>query len=63
MYINVWDNFSNDRSLFNGNGLHLNRIGKARLGRILDEGVKYKLIRNNTQLPKRMAQTVQTSRR
>ena len=38
MYIDVWDHFSNDRSmfacLFNRDGLHLNRVGKARLGRV-----------------------------
>ena len=38
--------FINDRSLFSGDGLHLNGVGKARLGRVLDEGVKYESIRN-----------------
>ena len=32
MYVDVWDHFSNDRSLFSEDGLHLNRVGKARLG-------------------------------
>ena len=49
MYIDVWDHFSNDRSLFSGVGLHLNRVGKERLGRALDEGVKYQLKRNKVQ--------------
>ena len=25
MYVDVWDHYSNDRSLFSGDGLHLNR--------------------------------------
>ena len=62
MYVDVWDHFSNDRSLFSGDGLHLNRVGKARLGRVLDEGVKYELIRNKAKLPKREVQPVQISR-
>ena len=37
MYVDVWDNFNKDRSLFIGDSLHLNRVGKARLGRVLDE--------------------------
>ena len=58
MYVDVWNHFSNDRSLFSRNGLHLNRVGKARLGRVLDESVKYESIRNKAKLP----QPVQTSR-
>ena len=61
MYVDVWDHFSNDWSLFSEDGLHLNRVGKARLGRVLDEGVKYELIRNKAKLPKRRIQSVQTS--
>ena len=30
MYVDVWDHFNNDRSLFSVDGLHLNRAGKAR---------------------------------
>ena len=59
MYVDVWDHFINDRSLFSGDGFHLDRVGKARLGRVLDEGVKYELIRNKAKLPKRGTQPVQ----
>ena len=47
--------------MFSGDGLHLNRVGKSRLGRVLDKGVKYELIRNKAKLPKSGAQPVQTS--
>ena len=62
MYIDVWDHFSNDRSLFSGDGLHLNRVGKARLDRVLREDVEYELIRNKAKLWKRGAQPVESSR-
>ena len=50
MYVNVWDHFSRDRSLYGKDGLHLNRVGKARLGRVLDEGVRKELERNRMQV-------------
>ena len=43
MYVDVWDHFSSDRSLYGKDGLHLNRVGKARLGRVLDEGMRKEL--------------------
>lgn len=38
--IDLWDHFNCDRSLYARDGLHLNGIGKARLGRVLDENVR-----------------------
>ena len=61
MYIDVWDHFTNSRNLFSKDGLHLNRVGKARLGRVLDVGVKYELKRIKAKLPKRGAQPVWAS--
>ena len=46
MFVDVWDHFSQDRSLYGRGGLHLNRVGKARLGRVLDENVRHVLDRN-----------------
>ncbi len=48
MYVDVWDHFNRDRSLYSKDGLHLNRGGKERLGRVLDDGVKKELERNRT---------------
>ena len=48
MYIDVGDHFSNDSG--DGLNLNLNRVGKARLGRVLDEGMKYELKINKAKL-------------
>ena len=36
-FVDMWDHFSSDRTLFGRDGLHLNAIGKARFGRVLEE--------------------------
>lgn len=46
-FVNFWDKFSDDR-LFLQDGVHLNPIGNARLGRLLDNSVK-NLFRVNRQ--------------
>jgi len=38
-YVNLWDDFYNNACLFQNDGLHLNSVGAARLGRLLDEQV------------------------
>lgn len=43
MFVDVWDHFIHDRSLFANDGLHLNCVGKARLGRVLDEEISKEL--------------------
>ena len=48
MYIDVWDHFNRDRSLYGKDGLHLSSVGKARLGRVLDEGIRNEIQRNKT---------------
>ncbi len=40
MYVDVWDHFSRDRTLYVKDGLHLSSVGKARLGRVLDESAR-----------------------
>ena len=49
MFVDVWDHFNRDRSLYGKDGLHLSSVGKARLGRVLDEGVRKELERNKIQ--------------
>ena len=39
-FINLWNHFYDQRSLFNHDGLHLNPIGLARLGRLLNDAVE-----------------------
>lgn len=39
-FVDVQDHFNSDRSLYGKDNLYLNRVGKARLGRVLDEGVR-----------------------
>ena len=39
-YVNTWDHFYYDSSLYSSDGLHLNQVGAARLGRILDGAVR-----------------------
>ena len=50
MFVDLWDDFCTDRNFYGKDGLHLNRIGKARLGRALDEGVRRELKKNRTQV-------------
>lgn len=39
MFIDVKDQFSNDRSFYGKDGFHLSYVWKAILGRVLDEGI------------------------
>ena len=48
MFVDVWDHFSKDRSLYGKDGLHLSSVGKARLGRVLDEGIRKELEKKRT---------------
>lgn len=36
-FFELWHHFNRDRSLYSRDGLHLNSVGKARLGRVLGE--------------------------
>ena len=38
-FVNMWDNFYNESSLFQDDGLHLNSVGSARLGRLFSDQV------------------------
>ena len=38
-FVDLWDNFYEDPSLFNDDGLHLNPVGSARLGRLFSDQV------------------------
>lgn len=49
MFVDVWNHFIHDRTLFANDGLHLNCIGKARLGRVLDQEVLVELKRSQVQ--------------
>lgn len=50
-FANLWSNFSDDNSLFRKDGVHLNDIGDARLGRLIDMEVKkvHKVINDKDQ--------------
>ena len=50
MFVDVWDHFNTDRGLYGKDGLHLSSVGKARLGRVLDEGVRKEIERNNIEV-------------
>ena len=39
LYFDLWHHFCSDRTLYARDGLHLNCVGKARLGRVLGECV------------------------
>ena len=39
-FVDTWDHFYHDRSLFAPDGIHLNEVGAARFGRVLNEGLK-----------------------
>ena len=38
-FTDMWDHFYEKASLFRGDGLHLNPVGSARLGRLLNDAV------------------------
>jgi hypothetical protein len=50
MFVDVWDHFNADRSLYGKDGLHLSSVGKARLGRVLDEGIRKEIERNSIEV-------------
>ena len=52
MFVDVWDQLNKDRRPYSRDDLRLNRAGKARLGRVLDEGMRKKLQENKTQVQK-----------
>ena len=39
-FVNTWDNFYYDNSLFSEDGVHLNQVGAARFGRLLNDAVR-----------------------
>ena len=39
-FVNTWDHFYYDASLFSIDGLHLSQVGAARFGRLLDDAVR-----------------------
>ena len=43
MFVDVWDHFNRDRSLYGKDGLNLSSVRKARLGRVLDESIRNKV--------------------
>ena len=49
-FINLWNDFYNQEMLFNNDGLHLNEIGSARLGRLFHDAVAAHLAKNASQL-------------
>ena len=51
MFVDVWDHFNRDRSLYGKDGLHLSGVGKARLGRVLDESIRKEIERNMVAVP------------
>ena len=49
-FINLWNDFHNQEILFSNDGLHLNDIGSARLGRLFHDAVVTHLAKNESQL-------------
>ena len=47
-FVNLWDEFYYDRSLFWKDGIHLNQVGSARFGRLLSEAVDKYRSKNET---------------
>ncbi|MPC98883.1 hypothetical protein E2C01_094269 [Portunus trituberculatus] len=39
-FVNPWDHFCYDASLFSSDGLHLSQVGAARFGRLMDDAVR-----------------------
>ena len=58
-YLDLWSNFNGQNNLFARDGIHLNSVGNARLGRVLDQGlVSHANSRANFQLEKQAEVTV-----
>ena len=49
-YINLWDHFYNQPILFRNDGLHLNSVGSARLGKLLNDAVTNYKSKNSQQV-------------
>ena len=49
-FIDCWDNFYHDRSLFSRDGVHLNAVGSARFGRLLNNAAQNFLRRGDVQV-------------
>lgn len=47
-FIDTWDSFYYDRSLYRNDGLHLNEVGAARFGRLLSDAVEQRRSKNGT---------------
>ena len=61
MFVDVWDHFNRDRSLFGKDGLHLSSVGKARLGRVLDESIRKEMESNRTKVQSNQRVAKETS--
>ena len=48
-FINLWNHFYDQQILFNHDGLHLNPVGSARLGRLLSDAVEAHRTKNGEQ--------------
>ena len=48
-FINLWNHFYDERSLFNRDGVHLNPVGSARFGRLLNDVVEANKTKNREQ--------------
>ena len=48
-FLNLWNHFYDQRILFNHDGLHLNPVGSARLGRLLSDAVEARRTKNGEQ--------------
>lgn len=48
-FVNFWNDFYNQETLFNNDGLHLNEIGSARLGRLFHDAVVANTAKNASQ--------------
>ena len=48
-FLNLWNHFYDQRILFNHDGLHLNPVGSARLGRLLSDAVEAHRTKNGEQ--------------
>ena len=48
-FINLWNHFYDQRILFNSDGLHLNPVGSARFGRLLNDAVDAHRTKNREQ--------------
>ena len=48
-FVNLWNDFYNQEILYNDDGLHLNEVGSARLGRLFHDAVVAHLAKNASQ--------------